>query len=264
MQGWLCLPARGVLALSGVDRVAFLDRLVSNSVSSTNVTYTLLLSPQGKYLHDFFIVPQGDTLLLDCAYERRADLMARLLKYKLRSAIETADVSENYKVYAGSNLAQGFADPRHPEMGQRLLVQADKQLTFEGTEIPYSKYEEARIQCLLPDSLLDCEFERSFPLECNFDFAQAISFKKGCYIGQELTARMHYRDLLKRRLVRLDVIGPALPVGAEVKTIEGQTVGAVSSVQGQQALARLPFEQRGQPLTCNGQTLTLTWPPEMS
>jgi tRNA-modifying protein YgfZ len=263
MQGWLKLEERAVLAITGPDRLIFLDRLVSNSLSPDAPVYTLLLTPQGKYLHDFFVIPQDEALLLECAHSRSADLLARLQKYKLRSAVELADVSQNYQVYVGSNLPGGFTDPRQAALGQRLLLPAGQSLGVSSTGLDVQAYEQLRIQNLLPDGLKDCEFERSFPLEYNFDLANAISFTKGCYIGQELTARMRYRELLKKRLALLTFENDSPPSGSEVCDAQTNIVGQISSTVGQIALARLPLELHGHPLTCAGQQLTVTWPAEI-
>lgn len=261
MHGYLRLLGRAVLQVSGADRVLFLDRLVSNSVSEENVTYALFLTPQGKYLHDFFIHPLTDSLLLDCEASRAADLLQRLKKYVLRSQVDIKDVTANYSIIAAWGMALGAADPRHKDMGKRLIKLNSETTELMLPELAFTQYQQQRLICLLPDSSNDIEPERGLPLEHNLDLANAISFSKGCYIGQELTARMRYRELIKKRLGLFQVEGPLPPKGAPIFCGDKQ-VGEVRTGQNSQFLGSIYLEYKDQLLRVNNLPLTLLrFPP---
>lgn len=264
------LSRRGILALSGADRVAFLNSLISNEVSETEPRYALLLSPQGKFLHDFFIIPQPDRLLLDCEADRLADLMQRLSRYKLRSAVMLEDVTPAHAVLALSSpaslqapAASIFADPRHAGMGQRAVVARDwlpdlkaRCLAAGLEEGSEDDYQRMRLSLLIPEGSADLPPERAFPMDYGMDALNAISFTKGCYIGQELTARMKYRGLVKKQICRVDVSGPLPPPGTPVMAGAQEAGELCSGLEGQ-ALALLRKEYLGQLLTCNGNPVTL-------
>lgn len=269
MHGFTLLSNRGTLAITGDDRVSFLNNLVTNEVSANEVRYAALLSPQGKFLHDFFIIPAGDTLLLDCEAARLPDLLQRLTRYKLRAQVTLADVSTSYITLALAPLtpltapaAHIFADPRHPALGQRALVAPDwlpdlkaRCLQAGLPELTPDDYERHRLALCIPDGSRDMQVERAFPMDYGLDKLNAISFTKGCYIGQELTARMHHRGLVKKRLMRVAVSGPLPPPGTPVMAGPHEA-GELCSGFETQALALLRLEYISQPLTCAGCAIT--------
>ena len=204
----MTLQGRGLVHIEGADRVAFLQGLVSNNVERAapdTLIYAALLTPQGKLLHDFFIHDTGDALLLDCEGGARAqDLYTRLNRYRLRSKV-TLSVEENQPVYAVFHDTSGLPDPRHAGMGRRA---------FEKPALPeqsFDKWDTHRITLGIPDGSRDMIVDKSTLLECNLDTLNAIDWNKGCYMGQELTARMHYRGLAKKHIhaVRMDGGCPA-------------------------------------------------------
>ena len=239
------LPARGVIELAGDDRVAFLQGLVSNDVTQAvpgRAVWTGLLSPQGKWLSDFFIFAAGERLLLDCPRDHVAMLLAKLSRFRLRARVSLRDAGEELAVYAAWGGAPeppadaiAAADPRLPDAGWRILAPAGLVASADP-----AAYERHRISLGLPDPA-DLEADKTVLLEAGFDELNGVSWSKGCYLGQELTARTRYRGLVKRRLVPVAVEGP-LPAPGTPVLLDGQEVGSLRSGQGGAALAMLRLE----------------------
>lgn len=262
----IALPARTVIAVGGDDRIAFLQGLVSNDVSKLapgRAIWAALLTAQGKFLHEFFIIDAGDRLLMDCEAARKDDLLRRLKMFKLRSKVELTDLSAELALFArlgpGDAAELGgmaFADPRHAEMGSRLLLPV-------GTKAPgdFAEWDRARIALGLPDGSRDLLVEKSILLENGFDELHGVAWDKGCYVGQELTARTKYRGLVKKRLVPVAVTGPLPEPGSPVLR-DGQEVGEIRSGRDDLALALLRLEaiREGAPLTCSEASLTVRAP----
>jgi folate-binding protein YgfZ len=229
------LEDRGLLSVGGVDRVTFLQGLVSNDIEKSGperAVYAALLTPQGKYLHDFFVVGLDDGLLLDCERARLDDLKKRLSMYKLRADITLDDRSGDFAVAAllghGAGEALGlsgdagaaaafgggvaYMDPRLAEAGVRAVLpteSAEKTLEDAGfTATGASDYDRLRLELGLPDGSRDLVVEKSILLESGFDELNGVDWDKGCFMGQELTARTKYRGLIKKRLVPVTFDGP--------------------------------------------------------
>lgn len=257
------LAERGVLEVAGADRVAFLQGLVSNDVTLAapgRAVWAALLTPQGKWLADFFIVADGERLLLDCERAQAPMLVRLLSRYRLRSKVTLADVSDGFHICVGWGQpapAAGivFADPRLPEAGWRML--GTEPVVATGTQAQWQVH---RITLGLPDGSRDLEAEKSVLLEAGFDALDGVSFGKGCYMGQELTARTKYRGLLKRRLVPVRIEGPVPERGAAI-TRDGQEVGTLRyGIEGV-AMALLRLDAAGDlPLTCGDATI-IPMPP---
>jgi tRNA-modifying protein YgfZ len=219
---YVSLPNRGLIHIEGEDRKSFLQGLISNDVSgdfAEKIMYACLLTPQGKFLHDFFVHDADGVLLIDCEGGARAkDLYERLMKYRLRSRIQIS-MEEHTPVYAifGDDTI-GISDPRHASMGRR---------SFEkpvAEEKPFEAWDTIRINHTIPDGSRDMEIEKSTLLECGIDKLNGVDWNKGCYMGQELTARMHYRGLAKKHLYTIKINGTApppftdLPNGASMRS----------------------------------------------
>ncbi|MDE2573896.1 MAG: folate-binding protein YgfZ [Rhodospirillales bacterium] len=259
------LPARGVVAITGADRVGFLQGLVSNDVALAGpgrAVWAALLTPQGKWLADFFILADADRLLLDVERDQ-AGMMVRLLgRFRLRAQASLADMSDTLHVHAAWGgvpvLPAGCIaapDPRLPEAGWRILAPAP--LIGGATAAEWNAH---RLALGLPDGSADLEAEKTVLLEAGFDELGGIAWQKGCYMGQELTARTKYRGLLKRRLVAVDIAGPPPPPGTPVLR-DGQEIGTMRSAAGARGLAVLRLEAIGPaPLAC-GQAVLTADPP---
>ena len=208
------LPNRGLIKVSGADRRAFLQGLISNDVNLLDKqpsVYACLLTAQGKFLHDFFLTEKDDTILIDCEGGARAeDLAKRLKMFKLRSKVEI-EVEPSHNVYISNT--EGWDDPRHPDLGKRSFTKP------AGEEQPFEVWDKKRIMLAVPDGSRDMIVEKSTLLESGIDILNGISWDKGCYVGQELTARMNYRALVKKRLQTVKV--NELPDGAELRSTYG-------------------------------------------
>lgn len=252
------LAHRGVLAVAGDDRKTFLQGLVSNDVLKLEpgrAMWSALLTPQGKFLHEFFIVETADALLLDCeGGERLEDLRKRLSLYKLRSKV-TLTPRPDLAVWAllGDGLADGiaFVDPRLPEAGRRALLTTEPAGFDIGT---LDDYDRTRIPLGLPDGSRDLVIEKSILLENGFEELKGVDFQKGCYMGQELTARTKYRGLIKKRLMPVVIEGPAPAPGTLLMASEVE-VGEMRSSCGNMGLALVRLEHADKDLTAGGAAL---------
>jgi len=191
------LPHRGLIHVEGADRISFLQGLVSNDVTKLEekcIMYACLLTPQGKFLHDFFMHHGDGFILIDCeGGDRAEDLYNRLNRYKLRADVQIS-IEKSNDVYAILGAIKGLKDPRHDDIGFRCFEKPDID------EKEFNLWDDQRIRLGIPDGSRDMIIERSTMLECNLDTFNAIDWDKGCYMGQELTARMHYRNLGKKHL----------------------------------------------------------------
>jgi folate-binding protein YgfZ len=258
------LPHRSVLAVEGEDRVAFLQGLVSNDVTDAapgRAVWAALLTPQGKWLADFFIFSEGDRLLLDCERAQAGSVLQRLSRFRLRSKV-TLRSADDLKVYAawdGIPKLDAIAapDPRLLEAGWRLL--SAEPLPTTALEIDWDHH---RLVLGLPDGSRDLEAEKTVLLEAGFDELHGVSWTKGCYMGQELTARTKYRGLVKRRLVPVSVRGP-LPAPGTPVLRDGSEVGTMRSGIGQVGLAVLRLDAMKSELHCGGAILAPRLPAWM-
>ncbi len=241
MTSVTCLPDRAALEVSGEDRVSFLQGLVSNDVAAATpgrAVWAALLTPQGKWLADFFITADAQRLLLDVEAAQAAMLAQRLTRHRLRAKVAVNPVP--LLVHAGwdgpAPVMVGLGavpDPRLPQAGWRLLAAQSPPLTATPGD-----YDRHRLALGLPDGSRDLEPEKTTLLEAGFDELNGVSWTKGCYMGQELTARTKYRGLLKRRLVPVRVDGP-LPAPGTPVTAAGAEVGVMRSGQPGLGLALL-------------------------
>jgi len=278
------LEDRGVLEVAGADRYQFLQGLVSNDVEKAapdRALYAALLTAQGKYLHDFFIVAMGESLFLDGESARLADLKRRLGLYKLRAKVNLAEASERYIVAAafGDGAADAlslpaergtatafaggvaYVDPRLAELGVRLLLPRGAgaaPLIARGFRMSdVAGYDRLRLALGVPDGSRDLVLDKSILLESGFDELNGVDWQKGCYVGQELTARTKYRGLIKKRLMPVAVDGPLPPPGTPVMAGD-QEAGEMRSGRDGIGLALLRLEALAQskPLTAAGVKLT--------
>jgi folate-binding protein YgfZ len=251
---------RGVLRIAGEDRVSFLQNLVTNDVTratASQAVYAALLTAQGRFLHDFFVVAQADALLLDCEVERRADLMRRLNMYKLRAKVMIEDKTGSLAVMllwgdgkAPDALRTGdavaiYPDPRLPALGMRAIGGADGAASWIAAQgfapADETAYDRHRIALGVPDGSRDLPVERALLLENGFDELHGIDWQKGCYIGQEVTARMRYRSLVRKQLLPVSIDGPTPESGAPI-TLDGAEAGEMRSAVAGLGLALLRQE----------------------
>jgi folate-binding protein YgfZ len=243
MNAITSLPDRGVLAIEGDDRVAFLQGLVSNDVAAATpgrAVWAALLTPQGKWLADFFIFAGSEALLLDCEQAQIPELVQRLTRYRLRMKV-TLRPEPALHVHVAwpeqPDVAGIIApDPRLPGFAWRILSAAPLEVT--ATPEDWDRY---RLIAGLPDGSKDIEADRGVLLEAGFDELDGVSWSKGCYLGQELTARTKYRGLIKRRLVPVQVEGPLPQPGSPIFR-DGHDVGTMRSGRDRIGLASLRLD----------------------
>lgn len=278
-KNYVRLEKRGLLSISGADRRTFLQGLISNDIDKVDATraiYSGFLTAQGRFLHDFFIIEFGDAFLLDCEGDRLDDLRRRLSLYRLRSKVTLTPVAGTMAVFAlfgpgalvalnlpdsigsAKPFADGvaFVDPRLVGLGARAILPVDKtdsiaQAGFVAAT--FAAYDQLRLSLGVPDGSRDLPIEKALLLENGFDELNGVDWKKGCYVGQELTARMKYRLLTKKRLTPVRIDG-AVPQPGTPILLEGQEAGEMRSAQEGLGLAMLRLEmveqaeREGQPL----------------
>lgn len=241
--------ARKIYEITGPDARDFLQNIVTNDMArlKDGAMYTAILTPQGKYLADFLLVAHGDAILLDVAEPLAAGLVQRLNMYKLRA---DAQISESpLKVHRGTGDAPEGAveDPRHPALGWRLYGET------EGDD--GSDWDAIRVARCIPESGIELTGD-TFILEAGFERLNGVDFKKGCYVGQEVTARMKHKTELRKGLVTVDVDGSA-PVGSEIKTEDGKTAGTLFTQSGSQAIAYLRFDRANGALSADSAQISM-------
>ena len=273
------LPHRGVIAVSGDDRVEFLQGLISNDVTKVapgRAIWAALLTAQGRFLNDMFVVDAGfGTLLLETERARAPALAKKLSMYKLRSKVTVEDRSSAMDVAAvfgpGAEKctsvpsALSYIDPRLPELGVRVLLPAGQAAKLLGLpEAPLAQYEALRLQLGVPDGSRDLPVEKALLLESGFDELHGVDWQKGCYMGQELTARTKYRALVRKRLFPVQVDGPLPAPGTAIER-DGQEVGEIRSGSGDRALAllRIDAARESGALMANGAHLVPEFPTWM-
>ncbi len=265
------LSDRALLRIAGEDARSFLQGLITNDVQKVTEAsgiYAGLLTPQGKFLFDFFLVPDGDGLLLDCEAARAEILLKRLTMYRLRAKATLEDISADHRVWAvfGADAPAAIgqdgpmergqvrtqdgrtvmADPRHEAMGLRIIVKGQDRPLPDHPETGLEDYARHRIALGVPQGGIDILPDKSFLLESNFEELGGVDFKKGCYIGQELTARTKHRSGTRKRILPLDLDGavpePGTPVTADTREI-GTVTSGVATGTGARALALIRLDR---------------------
>lgn len=244
-----CSPAEGraLLRVSGPDRVKFLQGLVTQDIARVvrdGIGYGALLTPQGKLIADFFLVVQGDALLIDVAEGLAGDLAKRLAMFRLRAQVLIEPLTLPVTRGLGPVPQGALADPRDPSLGWRLYGQA--LTTGEAVD-----WDALRIAARVPDTGLELQPGESFILELGFQRLNGVDFRKGCYVGQEVTARMHHKTELRRDLRRVAVEG-AVPPGTPVLMADGREAGALFTQAGGQGLALMRLDRLDGDLTAAG------------
>jgi folate-binding protein YgfZ len=227
---------RTVLEVTGEDRFDFLQGLVSNDVAGARagLVYAALLSPQGKYLADFFLVERGPAILIDVAAPLAPALLKRLSMYRLRAKVEIADTPLKVSRGLGPAPAGALADPRHPSLGWRLYSEEP------GGE-PGIDWDALRVAACVPETGVELIPDETYILEAGFERLNGVDFKKGCYVGQEVTARMKHKTELRKGLATVEVEGAA-PVGAEILA-DGKPAGWLYTQSGGRGIAYLRFDR---------------------
>ena len=245
---------RHVFRLSGPDTRSFLQGLVTNDVEGVDqgLVYAALLTPQGKYLADFFLAADGDDILLDADAAQADALAQRLTMYKLRADVALSNSGLHIHRGVGDVPADGYADPRHAAMGwraYRATPQTDDDVDWTAL----------RVANLIPHTGIELTPD-TFILETRFEAVHGVDFRKGCYVGQEVTARMKHKTTLRKGLAAVDVSGPAEP-GTDI-VADGKPAGTLLSRAGDKAIAYLRFDRAQGPLQAGAAQVTWTDAPD--
>ena len=239
------------LSIEGEDRSEFLQNLITNDInkcSKENILYSCLLTPQGKFISDFFIFKKDEKYLIETHSFFYEKLLKKLSLYKLRSKIFINEITNlnSYSIFG--DLIKDVdtiifsTDPRNKNIGNKLIHKSKHPKILSGfSEINEKKYHEILIQNTVPLSHFDLEENKSLLLENNFENLNSISWQKGCYIGQEITARMKYRALLKKRIYSLKVKEGSPKVQQSIRE-GGSEYGKIISIENESILAMLKIE----------------------
>lgn len=242
---------RRIFQITGADALPFLQGLTSNDIlplaKASGIVWTALLTPQGKYLADFFVVNTGETLLLDINESLAAPTLRRLTMYKLRSDVALGQSALVAIRGLGPAPADALPDPRHEALGWRAYRSLGDTPTIDWDAI--------RVAHVIPESGIELIPDDSYLLENGFERLHGVNFRKGCYVGQEVTARMKHKTELRKGLTRVTIDGQA-PVGTDVLAA-GKVVGRLFTQSGTHALAHLRLDQAKGVMTAGSARITL-------
>ncbi len=239
---------RTILSITGSDRIGFLQNLVTNDVPNNagQITYAALLTPQGKFVADFFLVPRADDILIDVATTHAATLYQKLSLYRLRADVQISETTLSVSNGQTDAPAEAVTDPRHPSLGWRLY--------HSGPEA-YSDDTKLRVAHVVPETGIELTPD-TYILEAGFERLNGVNFRKGCFVGQEIVARMKHKTELRKGLRKFK-ISTAVDVGTNIQS-NGKTIGTVYSQADGYAIAHVRFDRLDGELSAGAATLTLS------
>ena len=239
------------ISIEGSDSSEFLQNLITNDINNCtkdNVIYSCLLTPQGKFLSDFFIFKTKNKLILETHELFYENLLKKLKIYKLRSNVLISKIENIYSFIIFGDIEKDknsiifCEDPRRYNIGHKLIHESSNPKILDSyNQINEDEYHEILIKNLVPFSHYDLEENKSLLLENNFQNLNSISWDKGCYIGQEITARMKYRALLKKKIYTLNIVSGFPQKDQQIKE-KGINVGKIISVKNKSLLAMMKIE----------------------
>ncbi|MEZ5779109.1 MAG: folate-binding protein [Paracoccaceae bacterium] len=238
-------PGRRLIEVSGTERLEFLQGLVTNDVGQLRdgLVYAALLTPQGKYLADFFLVRHGDAILLDADASQADALSRRLMMYRLRADVNIGPSPLQVRRGLGVAPKGAFADPRHPALGWRAYGP-------ETGDAPSIDWDAIRVEHTIPESGIELIPDETYILEVGFERLHGVDFRKGCYVGQEVTARMKHKTELRKGLVTVGVEGAA-PAGTEIRAGD-KPAGTLYTQAAGKGIAYLRFDRMGTDMRAAG------------
>lgn len=242
---------RRLLQVTGSDREKFLQGLVTNDVrraaiDKDGIIHAALLTPQGKYLADFFVIGRENDLLIDASAEQAPALAKRLSMYRLRADVQITESDLIVSRGTGEAPEGALQDPRHPALGWRFYGESDLS--------DASDWDALRVAHLIPESGIELTPD-SYILENGFDRLHGVDFRKGCYVGQEVTARMKHKTELRKGLMQVHITGAA-PAGTPITMEDGREAGVLYTISGDRAIAWLRFDRATGPLKAAEATIT--------
>jgi len=238
------IESRSILRIEGDDHRSFLQGIITQDIeqlSPEQAIASALLTPQGKILADFFLIESSDAILLDCHTDIVEALGKRLSMYKLRAKVSITPFDQ-CAVFASPNPIEldgavaVFQDPRHDDLGWRAIAKPDTDAALEGT------YHTRRISCGVPEFGYDYGADEKFLTDVNADLLNAVNYKKGCFIGQEVTSRMKRKGDIRKRSIIAKFTDETAPTGTTI-TAGNSTLGEVMSHGGDKALAFIRLDR---------------------
>ncbi len=240
---------RSIHQITGSDAHGFLQGLITNDLAKLDqgLVYTAMLTPQGKYLADFFVFQRDGVIRIDAAEQVAPGLIQRLTMYKLRADVQISQTDLAVQRGTGTPPMGALADPRHPAMGWRLY---GSEPGDDGTD-----WDALRVAHCIPETGIELTPD-TFILEAGFERLNGVDFRKGCYVGQEVTARMKHKTELRKGLATVQVKG-TVPVGSDI-TASGKTVGTLYTQSGGRGIAYLRFDRAAGPMEAAGAAVHYT------
>lgn len=226
---------RSILEIAGRDAEHFLQGLVTNDLAQLDkgLVYAAMLTPQGRYLADFFLLRRDDAIWLDVDSALASSLLQRLSMYRLRAEVSITPTDRHVRRGTGPAPRGALSDPRHPAMGWRLYGDEEGD---DGTD-----WDAIRVAHCIPETGIELTPD-TFILEAGFERLNGVDFRKGCYVGQEVTARMKHKTELRKGLVRVGIAGSA-PPGTDIVTEDGKPAGTLHTSSGGHAIAFLRLDR---------------------
>lgn len=244
--------ARQLIAVDGPDARDFLQGLITNDIARAEregIVWAGLLTPQGKYLADFFVITRLEGgFWLDAEADQAPALIQRLSMYKLRSNVTLKPVDVPVARGTGPAPEGALADPRDPTLGWRL---------YGSDRDDATDWDALRVAAVIPETGIELTPD-TFILEAGFERLHGVDFRKGCYVGQEVTARMKHKTELRKGLMQV-ALGGTVPVGTPI-TREGREVGTVFTQSGGRAIAQMRFDRIGEGMEAAGVPVTAAPP----
>ncbi|WP_376874957.1 YgfZ/GcvT domain-containing protein [Albirhodobacter sp. R86504] len=239
---------RTILEISGNDREEFLQGLVTNDIRklAQGPIYAALLTAQGKYLADFFLIRAGETILVDVDASLAPSLAQRLTMYRLRADVKIAPSLLQVSVGTGEVPSGAVVDPRHPAMGWRLYGETDG---TDGTD-----FDAIRVAHCIPATGIELTPD-TYILEAGFERLHGVDFRKGCYVGQEVTARMKHKTELRKGLARVS-LSASVATGTPISR-DGRDIGTLLTRSGNEAIAYLRLDRAGDDMTAGAAGVAL-------
>lgn len=238
------LPDRAFVRIAGSDAEHFLQNLITTdlgALAENELRPGALLTPQGKILFDFLISRDGDRFLIDIPADQMDAFIRRMTMYKLRSPVTIEALPATGATVTWGESADGVADHRFALAGTELRRQVGR----EGDPADREGYDALRILHGVPESGADYALQDAFPHDVLFDKSGGVSFRKGCYVGQEVVSRMQHRSTARRRVVILSAEASLPATGTEI-TIGGKPIGTLGTVAGDRALAIVRIDKAGE------------------
>lgn len=243
------MASRRIVKLTGADAETFLQGLITNDIARLDrgLVYAALLTPQGKYLADFFLARQGEAILLDVAEDLADGVVKRLSMYRLRADVTIGDSGLQVTRGTGPAPEGALADPRHPDLGWRLYSEGPE--SDDGSD-----WDALRVAHCIPETGIELTPD-TFILEAGFERINGVDFHKGCYVGQEVTARMKHKLELRKGLAKVTLDGAAA-AGDEIVSA-AKPAGTLRTVAGDKAIAFLRFDRVSDDMHAGAARVTL-------